>query len=72
VNVNIILSGTNLGTASDTSGNFRIDNLKPGRFTRKIMCMGYETEIINDILVEADQTYHKLTHKRHGLNTLMT
>lgn len=56
-NVNIVVSGTNLGTTSDKSGNFRIDHLKPGKFTLKIMCMGYQTEIINDITVEASKTY---------------
>jgi len=58
VNVNIVISGTIFGTVSDAKGNFRIDNLKPGKLALKIMCMGYRTEIIDKIVIEAGQTYH--------------
>ncbi|MCI0495855.1 TonB-dependent receptor [candidate division KSB1 bacterium] len=57
-NVNIIVVGTTFGAASDSKGHFRIDNLKPGNLILKIMCMGYQMEIIDNIVIEAGQTYH--------------
>ncbi|MBN1479194.1 TonB-dependent receptor [candidate division KSB1 bacterium] len=54
--VNIVILGTASGAASDTNGYFRVDHLMPGTFSLKIMCMGYQTKIINNIRVEAGQT----------------
>lgn len=42
------------GTISDAKGNFRIDQIKTGRYFIKIQFIGYETRIIKDVMVRQD------------------
>lgn len=55
-NVNVEVLRMKTGAVSDSDGNFRIDYLKPGIYSLQITCMGYQTEMINGIHVQADQT----------------
>jgi len=48
-NVNIIILGTDLGTASDSEGNYRIENLVSGLYRLKFMSIGYEAVIKEDV-----------------------
>ena len=41
--VNIVLIGTDTGTASDIHGHFVIPNVQPGEYTLKAMMIGYES-----------------------------
>jgi outer membrane receptor protein involved in Fe transport len=42
------------GTISDPKGNFRIEQVKAGRYFIRIQFMGYETRVINDIVIRPD------------------
>jgi outer membrane receptor protein involved in Fe transport len=42
------------GTISDPKGNFRIDQIKSGRYFIKIQFIGYETKFIKDIMIRPD------------------
>jgi outer membrane receptor protein involved in Fe transport len=42
------------GTISDPKGNFRIDQIKTGRYFIKIQFIGYETRVIKDIMIRPD------------------
>ncbi|RKY93587.1 MAG: hypothetical protein DRQ13_09275, partial [Ignavibacteriae bacterium] len=53
---NIIIEGTNLGTASNINGEFFILNIIPGTYTVKVSMMGYKTYTINNVRVVADLT----------------
>jgi hypothetical protein len=53
VNVQVISTGEMLGSATDTDGNFRIDNVPVGRHTLKITYIGYEEQVIPNVLVTA-------------------
>lgn len=43
-NVNIALSNTSLGTTSDNSGNYQIEDLAPGSYTLTFSMIGYTTQ----------------------------
>ncbi len=54
VNVAIMASGeTMLGSATDVEGNYRIENVPVGRLTLKITYIGYEEQLIPNVLVTA-------------------
>ena len=38
---NVMLDGTNYGTSSDRSGNFKIDGVPEGDYTLKVTYVGY-------------------------------
>jgi len=42
------------GTISDPKGNFRIDQIKTGRYFIKIQFIGYETKLIKDLIIKPD------------------
>lgn len=52
-NIAIIESDLNLGTVSDENGKFRLNNVPVGRYQMQVSFIGYETLIINDILVSS-------------------
>jgi len=53
IGANIILIGSNpvKGTSSDLDGYFRIEQVKVGRSSLKVTCMGYEEKVISNLLV---------------------
>ncbi len=55
IGVGVIITGTNpiIGTSTDVSGNFRIDNIEIGRITLQLSYMGYETKTIPNIEVRS-------------------
>ncbi len=42
------------GTISDSKGNFRIEQIRTGRYSVRIQFMGYETKQIKDVIVKPD------------------
>jgi len=54
--VNILIDGTELGTASSETGEYFILNIPPGRYTVHYMMIGRRTHIQQDIVIVADFT----------------
>ena len=53
--VNVVLTGTARGTATDLDGNFVIPDLRPGAYQVKISYIGYETKLFTDVRVTDGQ-----------------
>ncbi|NWF89911.1 MAG: TonB-dependent receptor [Ignavibacteriaceae bacterium] len=51
VGANIILAGTNLGTASDINGEFRLTNIKPNTYKVRVSLIGYNSITKTDVTV---------------------
>ena len=56
IGCNIIVDGTDLGTASDINGEYFLLNIPPGIYNVKFQMIGYETLIINNVQVSIDRT----------------
>ena len=54
--VNIMIEGTEIGTAADTAGNYIIQRVPPGIYNIKFMMMGYEYRIVNNVVVNPNRT----------------
>ena len=57
IGANILLLGTNLGNASDLDGTYMISNIPFGRYTLKVMFIGYENLEKEIIILKNDQEY---------------
>lgn len=51
VNANIVVHGTSLGAATDTSGHFTIPSVRHGAYTLEASKLGYLTQIVSDVIV---------------------
>lgn len=56
IGCNIIVAGTDLGTASDMNGEYFILNIPPGKYNVKFLMIGYESVIQNDVVISLDKT----------------
>lgn len=56
IGANIQIMGTTLGATADASGNYVILNIPPGTVSLKYSFLGYETKIIENVKIVADQT----------------
>ncbi len=56
--VNIILKGTYYGSASDVSGNYMIENIRPGDYDVEISMIGYKVLLQTGIRIEGGKTKH--------------
>lgn len=54
--VNIVLTGTNQGAATDMDGNYFIINVRPGTYSVEASMIGYEKVIQTDVKVSSDHT----------------
>ena len=54
--VNVVISGSMMGAATDMEGNFFIINIPPGIYSLKAMMMGYATTTVTDIRVKVGLT----------------
>ncbi len=52
--VNVVVNNTNFGAATDKNGYYFINNLSPGRYTIKIMMIGYKQVQVKDVIVHSD------------------
>ena len=57
--VNIILQGTSYGAATDDNGNYAIQNIPAGIYTVVYSMIGYEKQVVTDVLVNSSQTTYK-------------
>ena len=55
IGANIMLKGTTIGVTTDASGNYRFDNLNPGKYTVVVKYVGY-SEQSTTITVPENQT----------------
>jgi hypothetical protein len=56
IGANVILLGTNLGTATNSKGEFLILNITPNIYSVKVSYIGYDSKIYNHIKIITDQT----------------
>lgn len=54
--VNVLVTGTARGAATDFDGNYVIDGLRPGEYNLQITFIGYETRLYTGIRVNAGET----------------
>ena len=54
---NIVILNTDLGTASDPSGEFTILNIPPGVYSVKAMMIGYQSVTVTQIPISVDKTF---------------
>jgi outer membrane receptor for ferrienterochelin and colicins len=50
--VNIVIIGTNFGTASDINGNYEIPNLESGIYKIKFSAIGYKSFVREDLVIK--------------------
>ena len=53
---NVVILGTNLGAASDLQGYYNIINVPPGTYRVQFSYVGYQTVVVQNLLVSADKT----------------
>ena len=53
---NVLINGTNLGSATDVNGNFLILNIPPDTYSIRFSYLGYETTIVEGVKIIVDQT----------------
>ncbi len=51
VGANVLIENTNIGAATDLDGNFRIENVQPGKYNLIISYISYARTIVKDIIV---------------------
>jgi outer membrane receptor for ferrienterochelin and colicin len=56
IGANIIIDGTRFGAATSETGQYLILNIPPGTYTLKILMIGYQTKVINNVQVSSDYT----------------
>ena len=56
VGANIIIENTDLGTATDISGDYVILNIAPGKYNVTIRMIGYEVKKYENIRISIDKT----------------
>ncbi len=56
IRVNILISGTTIGAASDLDGNYTIANVPAGTYSLVFSLIGYQIVTKDDIAVIANQT----------------
>jgi len=54
IGANVFIQGTTRGANTDVNGNFRILNVSPGVHTIEVRYIGYQSQIIEDVLVRSD------------------
>lgn len=52
IGANVIIDGTNQGSATDQNGNFYISNVMVGSYRLRIDYIGYTSRIISDVIVK--------------------
>ena len=56
IGCNVIVADTDLGTASNESGEYFILNIHPGIYTIKFSMIGYESLILQNVNISIDKT----------------
>lgn len=53
---NIVIVGTTLGAAADINGDYYILNIPPGKYKVRASMMGFETQLMVDVIVNVGRT----------------
>jgi hypothetical protein len=53
---NVVILGTERGTATDEDGHFFLLDIPPGVYTVEVSCVGFQSKRIEQVAVEIDQT----------------
>lgn len=56
VGANIIITQTQSGTSADEEGFFNLINVSPGKYSVRVMMIGYESITIEDVVVSVNRT----------------
>ena len=56
VGANVMIEGTNFGAATNADGEYVILNISPGRYNIKFSFIGYETVVMQNVVIVVDQT----------------
>ncbi|RPI74437.1 MAG: TonB-dependent receptor [Ignavibacteriales bacterium] len=56
IGVNILVVGTNLGSATDINGEYFILQVPPGEYTVRVSMIGYQEVIVQNVVVRVDLT----------------
>lgn len=54
IGATVLVQGTTLGVVANVDGVFSLANLKPGTYTLVVNCMGYKTQTLEKVKVEAN------------------
>ena len=56
IGANVIITQTQAGTSSDEEGYFNLINVSPGKYSVRVMMIGYESITIEDVVVSVNRT----------------
>lgn len=56
VGANVLIVGTNQGAATGVDGSYIIINVRPGIYSIRFGYVGYQTKVVENIVVNSDQT----------------
>lgn len=56
IGTTVQIDGTTIGTTTDINGQFKLQNLKPGKYNLKVSYVSYTTRIIENVIVENGMT----------------
>lgn len=56
IGTTVQIDGTAIGTTTDVNGQFKLPNLKPGKYKLKVSYVSYTTRIIENVIVENGRT----------------
>ncbi len=56
VGANVMIEGTSFGAATNADGEYVILNISPGRYNIKFSFIGYETVVMQNVVIVVDQT----------------
>jgi hypothetical protein len=57
IGANVLLVGTTLGASTDLDGKYTLVNVPPGTYDIRVSCMGYNSKVVTDIEVKADEKF---------------
>jgi len=55
IGTTVQIDGTTIGTTTDINGQFKLQNLKPGKYNLKVSYVSYTTRLIENVIVENDR-----------------
>lgn len=61
-------ANTPIGTISDSNGDFKIGNVERGNYNLKVSCIGYGSEYIRDVLIEAEDVILEFIELSWGID----
>ena len=64
---NVMVEGTPLGAATDTTGQFTIAKVPIGGYTVRFSCLGYETTLKPDVIVKSNRIVFVAAEMKNSL-----